>query len=179
VKEAEWPKKAALDNNIVMLRINKKQASMPNLIRIIRSSFIGAISAIIYAFISFYLVSSLIRDNLYSLVFYGIHGFIFGMIFISLNILLEKNCIKSFKRHLILYNLAIGTISGAISCLPNIYFSWLGFTSTIYQPDIYVPPEIITNEKTGLILFFLGSTLLGSSLGSGIGFFSKKAHSQL
>ena len=152
---------------------------MVNLIRILRSSLIGGILAIIYAFISFYLISSLIRDNLYSLIFYGIHGFIFGMTFISLIILLEKNCIKSFENHSILYNLAIGTISGAISCLPNIYLSWLGFKDTINQPNIYVPPEIITNEKTGLILFFLGSTLLGSLLGGGIGFLSKKAHNKL
>ena len=117
-------------------------------------------------------LSSLMRGNLYSLLFYGIQGIFLGFTYSSLTVILEK-IFPQTQRQPLIYNQLIGTISGAISSLPSVYLSWIGFSLSTSQSDVYVPTELLRNEITGLSLFLLGSTLLGSFVGFGIGYMKR------
>ena len=112
--------------------------------RIIRGGVLGLLGGLLYAFISFYLITPTLRNNLGALSFYGFQGCILGIAF---------NVLKSVSNKV----LVIGAISGFISCVFAV-----GITLyNVINSFSVVPYEVRVN----LVLFTTGGTLAGLVIG--------------
>jgi len=143
--------------------------------RVIKNSIISSLLAVILGFLFSNFLSFTPSDlKINSLVFFGIHGTIYGIIFSSLNITIEKYNKCSFSKYPTLCNLVTGTISGSLSCLPYLYLSWIGFNDVISHTNSYIPPGTIENELSELYQLFFIYTLFGTLIGLIVGQLSKK-----
>jgi H+/Cl- antiporter ClcA len=144
--------------------------------RIIKNSIISGLLAVIIGFLFSYFLSSIPPDLIKtSLLFFGIHGIIYGIIFSSLNVTIEKVNKCLFSKYPTLCNMVTGTISGSLSCLPYLYLSWIGFNDVISQTNSYIPRGTIENELSELYQLLLIYTLLGTLVGFVVGQLSKKS----
>ncbi|MSM40403.1 MAG: hypothetical protein GJT30_12355 [Geobacter sp.] len=128
--------------------------------RLIKSSLIGLVGGLMYGFISFYLLSPYLRDNIVGLIGWAVQGLLLGLIFSIIDLLVQRKNIMLIG--LCKINILIGVISGAIS-------SCLEIALTLY--NLYGNKNSIVNDKVfkdvffASLYYFIGSALIGLTVG--------------
>jgi hypothetical protein len=133
--------------------------------RILKTIIFGILGGIVYAIISFVLISPHLRGNVAAVLSWGFQGFLFSISYLILLYLFSK----LIKRKLILENTIIGGLSGLFSCSFNIIVTISNFHESTRGPNIYVPPQMVHNLYSELFLYAMGSLILGVIIGYLIG----------
>jgi len=133
--------------------------------KIIKGAILGTVGGLLYALISFYLLRPILRNDLHTIALYGVQGCIFGAVYVSLQ-LASRNLIKRLYNELV-FNLALGAITGLVSCSPFILVTW--YNSFINTPAAAFTEEFTSSVITELIHISVGNILLGLIIGFVIG----------
>ena len=137
--------------------------------KIIKGGIWGILGGLVYAFVSFYLMTPILRGNFAAVVFYGLQGAIFGVVFAGLKITIKK--VAKEGGHRALPGIIIGTVSGLLSCLPTIFIT---YHNAINRSPGVVSNEVKINIISELLHYLAGGIVLGSVIGLLIGFFESK-----
>jgi hypothetical protein len=129
---------------------------------ILRILLLGALGGLLYAFVSFYLITPYLRDNLVAVGFFGLQGLLFSLAYMCASSLAAK-CSQGEKvsRKLRL-NVTIGVISGVFSGSFNIavtyYSAILSFRGTVTS-------ELHKTIMSELVHYLLGCIFIGCAIG--------------
>ncbi len=133
--------------------------------KIIKAITFGILGGLIYAIISFVLLSPYLRGNVGAIISWGIQGLLFSVSYLILSFILTKFKIsKEFLK-----NLVIGALSGLFSCSLNVIVTLSNFYEGSEKPNVSIAPELIQSLEYELILYIIGSLFLGTFIGFLIG----------
>lgn len=126
---------------------------------IVRRFIIGCFVGLAYALSNFYLITPFLRGNIFSILFWGVQG---GMFVLSWDLLTtfwpnrQSAIINSFLK---------GGVCGLIASLLNLAISWVGYTQTIAEEEIFVPEEVLRQQNLELLFYALGCIVIGGIIG--------------
>jgi hypothetical protein len=130
--------------------------------RIVKILSLGALSGLLYAFVSFYLITPYLRDNLAAIGFFGLQGFLFSLAYMCAMSVTAKCFQKEKVSHKLRLNIAIGGISGVFSGSFNIavtyYSAIVSFTGTVTS-------ELHKTIISELVHYLFGCILIGCAIG--------------
>jgi hypothetical protein len=112
----------------------------------------------LFGFISYYLLTDVYRSNPLGLVLCAIQGLILGLCYSIISKLLEM-C--DFRKLNLSSNIVVGILSGLISSAPIILIT----VCNVYQKDVIIPEILSHKVSKGLILYSMGSMLIGAIVG--------------
>ena len=139
--------------------------------KVVKTLMLGAFVGLLYAFVSFYLITPYLRQNIAVIAFYGIQGFLFAMAYVSLKTVIEKIILKRKAANEQIFNIIIGAISGFFSGLFNIIVTY--YNAVVSFSGI-VAPEVKNSVLRELIFFSCGCIVIGICIGFLIGFNSSR-----
>ncbi len=134
----------------------------------------GAGGAVVYAFVSFYLLTPLLRDDPISLIHYAIQGFIFGVTYVGLRQVTLR--ILRIGRPIILANVICGSVSGLLSSSYASLITYYTAIWSVYRGGAEVLPEVRTGVLLTLITFSAGNMLIGLIVGILVGCWQRNSH---
>jgi hypothetical protein len=137
--------------------------------KIVGGGILGVLGGLLYAFISFYLLTPVLRKNFVAIAFYGFQGLVFGIVFAALKLITNK--IAKEKNLKFISNIAIGAIAGFLSSIHNVAITY--YNAVLKSPG-FVPDELRINIISELLHFSVGCLLLGLIIGFIIGLFDQK-----
>jgi hypothetical protein len=137
--------------------------------KIVGGGILGLLGGLLYAFISFYLLTPVLRKNFVAIAFYGFQGLVFGIVFAALKLITNK--IAKEKNLKFISNIAIGAIAGFLSSIHNVVITY--YNAVLKSPG-FVPDELRINITSELLHFSAGCLLLGLIIGFIIGLFDRK-----
>ena len=145
-------------------------------LQVIKGALLGGIVWILYAFISFYLLIPMPKENLYSLIFFCIQGIVLGATFSLFTLIIESRYPSILENKAILLFAFVGLICGALSSILNIVLTWVGESESILnEPNLWGSQEILGQLKIDLIKYGIGSSLIGAFFGVSSGYLRKKS----
>ena len=115
-----------------------------------------------YAFTSFYLITSSSRESFISIVYYGFYGFLFALAYMLLNLFVKKFIPRHRREHKLVINIAIGILSGIFSACYSVFYTF--YTAIEANPGIEATQ---TNRAIMLemLYFLLGCIIIGAAVG--------------
>lgn len=138
--------------------------------KIIKGGLLGAVCGLLYAFISFYLITPVLRRDSGAILFYGFQGLILGVLYASLK-LIAKRIINAEYKSIVIINLMIGMISGFFS---SSFTALITYYKTIVNASGFVTDEVKMSIMSRIILFCTGSLLIGLIVGLLVGLWELK-----
>jgi hypothetical protein len=139
--------------------------------KVVKTLMLGAFLGLLYAFISFYLITPYLRQNIAVIAFYGIQGSLFALAYVFLKALIEKIILKRKAAHEQIFNILIGATSGFLSGLFNIIITY--YNAVVSFSGI-VAPEVKHSVLKELIYFSCGCIIIGICIGFLIGINSSR-----
>jgi hypothetical protein len=131
---------------------------------IVKGGALGMFGGLLYAFVSFYLITDVFKKYIMAIASYGLQGFILGVIFVLLKTTYGK--IKNKDNRILITNAIIGTISGFFSSGLGIIVT---YHNTFARLSGHATDEIRTTIISRIIEYALGSSIIGLAAGFFIG----------
>jgi len=94
--------------------------------KILRAAIFGICGGLLYAIVSFYLITPYLRQDLMSISFFGFQGLIFSICYVLLGMAVDKFMMKTKRDHKVTLNILTGAISGLLSGSFNISVTYYG-----------------------------------------------------
>lgn len=126
---------------------------------ILKRFIIGCIVGILYALSNFYLITPLLRGNIFSILFWGIQGGVFILAWDLLTAFLPN------RQPAVLTSLLKGGACGLTASLLHVSISWIGYTQIIAEEGIFVPKEVMRQQNLDLFYYAAGCILIGGLIG--------------
>jgi hypothetical protein len=134
--------------------------------KIIKAIILGILGGLLYATVSFVLISPYLRGNFVAILSWGFQGLLFSICYLLFSFLFVKSGSANIPRK----SAIIGGVGGLLSCSHNLIITMLNFFEGASRPEVHVPPELIQGLFTQLAYYSVGCIALGSVVGYFIGY---------
>ncbi len=130
--------------------------------KLLKAASIGICGGLLYGIVSFYLITSFLREDLMSIVFFGLQGLIFSICYVLLGAVANKFMRKTTRRHRLVLNSMTGGLSGLLSGSFNIGVTYYGAVISFRG---VVDEELKISIISDLLLYSVGCIAIGLIVG--------------
>ena len=130
--------------------------------KVLKAIIFGICVGLLYAVVSFYLITPYLRQDLSSIAFFGLQGFIFSICYILLGLAVSKFMTKNKRCHKVILNMMIGAISGLLSGSFNIVVTYYG---AVISFKGLVEKELKNSMISDLVHYSVGCITIGLIVG--------------
>jgi len=142
-----------------------------NLTTIIKTGLLGFMVGALYAFISFYLITPMLHEYPTQIAGYGLQGFVLGLLYVLLKLLIMKISRKATKKILIV-NLISGLTGGLVT---GSYGVILTYCIPVTRLHGDVTAELKANIVLRIMQTIAGYALIGLVVGLIIGLIERQS----